>query len=194
MAVHNPVGDCITFSTSATSAQSASLSQKSDTVRIIALSQNTHVAIGSTPVATTANYIIPSGGTATLSLGQAGSCRIVEVHKSSAAAIATTCFLPQGTVGAPFKVGDTVALSGKSGWTFEHHPITAITLAAPRDADPRTKVMVDFNSNGWSGSWVNSDSAAGDYGELRKTFQVAARTDSGSGSVYLQQVQIAGDA
>ncbi len=195
MAVHNPVGDVVTFSTSASSAQSSSIAQQSDTLRIVALSQVTHVAIGSTPVAAVTNYVIPSGGTANINLGQPTSTRIVEVIKSSAAGAATTCYMPQGVVGAPFEVGNTVALtSNKSGWAFQHHPISAISVPDPRATDSRTKIEVDFDSSGFSGTWVESDSAAGDEGTLRKTFQLAARTASGSGSLYAQQIQISGDA
>ena len=195
MAVHNPVGDVVTFSTSATSAQSLSLPQQTDTLRIVALSQVTHVAIGSTPVAAVTDYVIPSGGTANINLGQPTSTRIVEVIKSASASVATTCYMPQGVVGAPFELGDRVALtSNKSGWAFQHHEITAISVPDPRASDSRTKIEVDFDSSGFSGTWVESDSAAGDQGTLRKTFQLAARTASGSGSVYAQQIQISGDA
>ncbi len=116
MAVHQPVGSNVAVTLSSSSAQSTSLPQQSDTIRIVNHSgHGCHVAIGSTPVATSANYFIEKHSEANLNLGQASSTRIVEVHKSSAAAIATTCFLPQGTIGAPFQVGDTVALTGKSG-------------------------------------------------------------------------------
>ena len=199
MAVHQPVGSNVAVTLSSTSAQSTSLPQQSDTIRIVNHSgHGCHVAIGSTPVATSANYFVEKHSEANLNLGQASSTRIVEVHKSSAAAIATTCFFPQGTIGATFQVGDTVALTGKSGWEFQHHPISAITFPAARGSggsEARVKIEVDFNSSGWSGSWTDDDSGAGDKGVLRKTFQVAGiMTGSQTGKLHVQQIQITGDA
>ena len=58
----------------------------------------------------------------------------------------------------------------------------------------RLNVVVDYSSNGWSGTWADSDSGAGNDGTLRKSFKVAARTDSSTGTLYAQQVQVSGDA
>ena len=192
---HNPVGDNVVLAVTNSSTQSASLPQQSDTVRVVNTgASGVHVAIGSTPVATTANYFIASNDKAVISLGQPSAQRVVYVEKTTGGSL-TTCTLPQGVIGAPFEVGDRVALtSNKSGWAFQHHEITAISVPDPRASDSRTKIEVDFDSSGFSGTWVESDSAAGDQGTLRKTFQLAARTASGSGTVYAQQIQISGDA
>ena len=191
MAVHNPVGSVITLTTSATSAQSTQFDQQSDTVRIVATSGNNHVAIGSTPVAAVTDYLVQASGESFLSLGPILSQRVTMVSAGSS----TEIKFPEGVKGSPFAVGDTVSLSGKSGWTFEHAHITGITYPSYTSDDQRTVVTVAYDSSGWSGTWTDDDeNPSGDTGTLRRSLMVAARTDTSSGKIYIQQVQITGDA
>ena len=191
MAVHNPVGSVITLATSATSGQSTQFDQQSDTVRIVATAGNNHVAIGSTPVAAVTDYLVQASGESFLSLGPILSQRVTMVTKGTT----TEIKFPEGVKGSPFAVGDTVSLSGKSGWTFEHAHISAITYPSYTSDDQRTVVTVSYDSSGWSGTWTDDDeNPSGDTGTLRRSFMVAARTDTGFGKIYIQQVQIAGDA
>ena len=189
MAVHNPVGSVVTLTTSATSGQTTQIDQQSDTLRIVATSGNNHVAIGSTPVAVVTDYLVT--GESFLSLGPILSQRVTMVSAGSS----TDIKFPEGVKGSPFAIGDTVSLSGKSGWTFEHAHITAITYPSYTSDDQRTVVTISFDSSGWSGTWTDDDeNPSGDTATLRRSFIVAARTDSGNGKIYIQQVQIAGDA
>ena len=191
MAVHNPVGSVITLTTSATSGQTTQINQQSDTLRIVATSGNNHVAIGSTPVAVVTDYLVQASGESFLSLGPILSQRVTMVTKGTT----TSIKFPEGVKGSPFAIGDTVSLSGKSGWTFEHAHITAITYPSYTSDDQRTVVTVSYDSSGWSGTWTDDDeNPSGDTGTLRRSFMVAARTDTGAGKIYVQQVQIAGDA
>ena len=191
MAVHNPVGSVITLTTSATSGQSTQFDQQSDTVRIVATAGNNHVAIGSTPVAVVTDYLVQASGESFLTLGPILSQRVTMVSAGSS----TEIKFPEGVKGSPFAVGDTVSLSGKSGWTFEHAHITAITYPSYTSDDQRTVVTVAYDSSGWSGTWTDDDeNPSGDTGTLRRSLMVAARTDTSSGKIYIQQVQITGDA
>ena len=191
MAVHNPVGSVITLATTATSGQSTQFDQQSDTVRIVATSGNNHVAIGSTPVAAVTDYLVQASGESFLSLGPILSQRVTMVSAGSS----TEIKFPEGVKGSPFAVGDTVSLSGKSGWTFEHAHITGITYPSYTSDDQRTVVTVAYDSSGWSGTWTDDDeNPSGDTGTLRRSLMVAARTDTSSGKIYIQQVQITGDA
>ena len=191
MAVHNPVGSVITLTTSGTSSQSTQIDQQSDTVRIVATAGNNHVAIGSTPVAVVTDYLVQASGESFLSLGPILSQRVTMVSAGSS----TEIKFPEGVKGSPFAVGDTVSLSGKSGWTFEHAHITAITYPSYTSDDQRTVVTVSYDSCGWSGTWTDDDeNPSGDTGTLRRSLMVAARTDTSSGKIYIQQVQITGDA
>ena len=191
MAVHNPVGSVVTLTTSATSGQTTQIDQQSDTLRIVATSGNNHVAIGSTPVAVVTDYLVQASGESFLSLGPILSQRVTMVSAGSS----TEIKFPEGVKGSPFAVGDTVSLSGKSGWTFEHAHITAITYPSYTSDDQRTVVTVSYDSSGWSGTWTDDDeNPSGDTGTLRRSLMVAARTDTSSGKIYIQQVQITGDA
>ena len=191
MAVHNPVGSVITLATTATSGQSTQFDQQSDTVRIVATAGNNHVAIGSTPVAAVTDYLVQASGESFLSLGPILSQRVTMVTKGTT----TDIKFPEGVKGSPFALGDTVSLSGKSGWTFEHAHITAITYPSYTSDDQRTVVTVAYDSSGWSGTWTDDDeNPSGDTGTLRRSLMVAARTDTSSGKIYIQQVQITGDA
>ena len=191
MAVHNPVGSVITLTTSATSGQSTQFDQQSDTVRIVATAGNNHVAIGSTPVAAVTDYLVQASGESFLSLGPILSQRVTMVTKGTT----TDIKFPEGVKGSPFAVGDTVSLSGKSGWTFEHAHISAISYPSYTSDDQRTVVTVAYDSSGWSGTWTDDDeNPSGDTGTLRRSLMVAARTDTSSGKIYIQQVQITGDA
>ena len=191
MAVHNPVGSVITLTTSATSGQSTQFDQQSDTVRIVATAGNNHVAIGSTPVAAVTDYLVQASGESFLSLGPILSQRVTMVSAGSS----TEIKFPEGVKGSPFAVGDTVSLSGKSGWTFEHAHITGITYPSYTSDDQRTVVTISHDSSGWSGTWTDDDeNPSGDTGTLRRSLMVAARTDTSSGKIYIQQVQITGDA
>ena len=191
MAVHNPVGSVITLATTATSGQSTQFDQQSDTVRIVATAGNNHVAIGSTPVAAVTDYLVQASGESFLSLGPILSQRVTMVSAGSS----TEIKFPEGVKGSPFAVGDTVSLSGKSGWTFEHAHITGITYPSYTSDDQRTVVTVAYDSSGWSGTWTDDDeNPSGDTGTLRRSLMVAARTDTSSGKIYIQQVQITGDA
>jgi uncharacterized membrane protein len=191
MAVHNPVGSVITLTTSATSGQSTQFDQQSDTVRIVATAGNNHVAIGSTPVAAVTDYLVQASGESFLSLGPILSQRVTMVTKGTT----TDIKFPEGVKGSPFALGDTVSLSGKSGWTFEHAHISAISYPSYTSDDQRTVVTVAYDSSGWSGTWTDDDeNPSGDTGTLRRSLMVAARTDTSSGKIYIQQVQITGDA
>ena len=65
MAAHQPVGNSTSFATGTTSAQSIQFDQKSDTLRVVALTQGAHVGYGSTPVSTERQVTtFPAGGTA----------------------------------------------------------------------------------------------------------------------------------
>ena len=72
--------------------------------------QNTHVAIGTTAVATTADYFVPAGTTATFAL-TSGSSPIAGISTGSS----TTIDLPEHW--NPFVVDDVLTITGVTGVT-----------------------------------------------------------------------------
>mgnify|MGYP003134733574 FL=1 len=100
---HNPVGNGVSFSTATTSAQSSIIAKQSDSLRVVSVTADAHVAIGTNPVAAITDYYIPAGGTATLSLGTVKSQKVVGVTTGTS----TIIDFPEGT-GSAFDVGDVV--------------------------------------------------------------------------------------
>ena len=181
---HQPVGDLQTITTSATSAR-VQFTVQSDTVRVVPTGNNVHVAIGTTATATTSDYFVPSGTPATLNLGRASCIGIGAISKGAA----TVITLPEG-MGNPFKVDDVVTVSGITGVTGFNTTGKVVSIQEQRTigfAQFGAKITIDHDSRA-----LNSDNAVVTAGQLRRTLTVAARTDSGSGKLYVQQVQISG--
>ena len=181
---HQPVGDSQTIDTSATSAM-VQFAVQSDTVRVVPISQNVHVAIGTTAVATTSDYFVPKETSATLNLGRASSMGIADITKGASTVIP----LSEG-MGNPFKVADVLTISGVTGVTGFNTTAKVVSVQEARTigyAQFGAKLTVDHDSRA-----LNSDNAVTTAAEARRTLTVAARTDSGSGKLYVQQVQISG--
>ena len=182
---HQPVGDSQTLTTG-TSSTRIQFAVQTDTVRVVPVSQNVHVAIGTTATATTSDYFVPAGTTATLNLGRASSMGIADITKGAS----TVITLSEG-MGNPFKVDDVLTISGVTGVTGFNTTAKVVSIQEARTigyAQFGAKLTVDHDSRA-----LNSDNAVTTAAEARRTLTVAARTDSGSGKLYVQQVQISGD-
>ena len=183
---HQPVGDSQTLTTG-TSSTMVQFAVQTDTVRVVPISQNVHVAIGTTAVATTSDYFVPSGTPATLNLGRASSMGIADITKGET----TVITLSEG-MGNPFQVGDVLTISGVTGVTGFNTTANVISIQEARTigyAQFGAKITVEHDSRA-----LNSDNAVTTAAEARRTLTVAARTDSGSGKMYVQQVQTSGIA
>ena len=146
---------------------------------------NVHVAIGTTAVATTTDYYVPANTSATLNLGRASSMGIADITKGAA----TVITLSEG-MGNPFKVDDVLTISGVTGVTGFNTTAKVVSIQEARTigyAQFGAKLTVDHDSRA-----LNSDNAVTTAAEARRTLTVAARTDSGSGQLFAQQVQISG--
>ena len=184
------VGAGTSITTSATSAQSAPISGKSTAIRVVATGQNTHVAIGTEPSAAVTDFIVPKDSAATLAFSNT-SARIVSYTKGTT----TILDFPEGT-SSPFGVGDYVSLScpANTDFDFTHKRVKTVydkartSQAYAGENYFGQRIIVEHNSGSVSGTFNDPDAT------LRGSFKVAARTDSGSGKLYIQQVQIAGEA
>ena len=108
---HQPVGTGFSFATSQSSAGQA-FTVQSDTIRVVAKGAGQHVAIGTTGPATTTDYYVPAGGSATLSLGRVSSIPAVGIATGQNSVVT----LLEG-MGNPFNVNDVVIVSGVTGAT-----------------------------------------------------------------------------
>ena len=183
MATHKPVGLGTSVAiTSSTATTSSAISVQSDTLRVVAVSSGTFVAIGTNPTASSTDYYVPSGGTATLALSPA-SQRVVAITTGTN----TTINFPEGT-GSPFTEGDYVTLTsvGQPYYNFTHQPVISVDRTSSYDGYFSTRVSIGTNTSGILTAF-SSD------GDLRKSVKVSSY-GTGTGVLYIQQVQISGDA
>ena len=189
------VGAGTSITTGTASQQSIPISGKSTAIRVVAAGQNTHVAIGTEPAAAVTDFVVPKDSAATLAFSNA-SAKVASISTSTTY---TLIDFPQGT-SSPFAVGDYVTLDLADGSDQDYYPFTHKRVYAVYDA---TRTAYAREGENWFGQRIVIEN---DYGRniatslsdnnttLRGSFKVAARTDSGSGKLYIQQVQITGEA
>ena len=181
---HQPVGDSLTLTTGTTSTR-AQFTVQSDTLRVVPVGQNVHVAIGTTATAATTDYFVSNNTSATLNLGRVSSMGIAGVTKGTS----TTIDLPEGT-GCPFEVDDVIITTGITGEVGFNTTAKVVSI----DASANTygyhseRITTDHDSRALTGTPVTTA------GEARRLLTVAARTDTGTGKLYAQQVQVSGDS
>ena len=189
------VGAGTSITTGAASQQSIPISGKSTAIRVVATGQNTHVAIGTEPAAAVTDFVVPKDSAATLAFSNTSA-------KVSAISTSTTYTLidfPAGT-SSPFAAGDYVSLSLANGsaqdyYEFTHKRVkqvyssgrTSEAYSGENYFSQRIVVENDYGRN-------ISTSLTDNNTTLRGSFRVAAKTDTGSGKLYIQQVQITGEA
>ena len=189
------VGAGTSITTGAASQQSIPISGKSTAIRVVATGQNTHVAIGTEPTAAVTDFVVPKDSAATLAFSNT-SAKVVSISTSTTY---TLIDFPQGT-SSPFGVGDYVTLDLADGSDQDYYPFTHKRVYAVYDEGRTAYARQGEN---WFGQRIVvendygrniSTSLIDDNTTLRPSFKVAARTDSGSGKLYIQQVQISGEA
>ena len=80
MSALTPVGISQSVSSSTGSAAvTLPISQKTDTIRVVAESAGVHVAIGVTPVATNSNFYVSTTGASEIAIGKPASQRVVGI-------------------------------------------------------------------------------------------------------------------
>jgi len=182
---HRPVGSGVSFAITSTTAKSSAFSGRSNTLRVVATGANAFVAIGTEPTATLSDYCVPSGTAATLAIDN-GSARVVGVTTG-----ATTTYInfPEGQT-SPFGVGDYVSLtaSNQTYYNFTHAPVVEVFNTSNYEGYFSTRIGIATNTAGIVTAFSDPDT------NLRNSIKVAAITDTGSGVLYTQQVQISGQA
>ena len=181
---HRPVGAGSSFNfTAGAASTSSAFSVQSNVLRVVAVNGAAHVAIGTEPVATVADYYVPSGQAVTLALTKASN-RVVGVTTGTT----TVVTVPEGTQ-VPFGVGDYVSLtaSGQSYYNFTHAPVVSVDTTSSVSGSYQTKMTVAYNSSGIVTAFNPSDA------EVRLSQKISAY-GAGAGTLYIQQVQITGQA
>lgn len=181
---HRPVGSGSSFAFTAGAASTSNpFSVQSSVLRVVAVGGAAHISVGTSPSATTADYFVPSGGTATLALTKASN-RVVGVTTGAT----TIVTVPEGTQ-VPFGVGDYVSLiaSGQSYYDFTHQQVLSVDTSAGVNGYYQTRLTVNYNSSGIATAFSSVDAT------ITLSNKVSAY-GVGSGTLYHQQVQITGDA
>ena len=184
---HRPVGTGLSITTAGTAATSTAFNVQSNVLRVVAVTAAVNVAIGTDPVATKADYYIPSGGSAVLALTKASQA-VASITKGST----TTITCPEGTQ-MPFVVGNRVTLTdaNDSNWTTLINDTKVLTVDSSSDYQGyfQTRLTVEANTSGISTAF-NFKGAS-----LVNTLKVSAIPNgAAAGSIWVQQVQVSGDA
>lgn len=181
MTALKPVGVNTFFASGTASAQSQAIPQQTDSLRIVAETSGVHVAIGTNPTATVDNFYVSSTDPEIISLGPVRAQRVVGVTTGTT----TLIDFPEGT-GCPFSIGESVSLtvSGQSDYDFSHQIITDINTSSNVGGFYNTRITVDYNSSSVTDAFSSPEAT------LRRSFKVAVKTETGSGKVFIQQVQV----
>jgi len=181
MTALKPVGVNTTFATSTTSAQSVNILQQSDSIRVVAEGAGVHVAIGTNPTATVDNFYVGVTDDQQISLGPVRSQRVVGVTTGTT----TIIDFPEGT-GSPFEIGDAVSLTvtGQSNFDFAHKIVSSIDTSAGVHGYFATRLTVDHDSSSVTDAFESVEAT------LRRSIRVACKTNAGTGTVFIQQVQV----
>ena len=181
-------GQSITFAAAGTAVTSSSFKVQSSVVRVVAKGAPAFVAIGTEPVATTSDYYVPAGGTATLAITKA-SQRVVDIIVGAA----TTLVCPEGTQ-MPFVVGDRVTIQDSSDSNYDtkisNAQVTNVYHSSGRDGYFQTRIKVSADTSG-----ISTAFDPGCHASLYRSNSVSAIPNGGAaGSLWIQQVQVSGDA
>jgi len=183
----NPIGNQVSITTSGSSAKSAAQSQQTKYLRVIAKTNDAYIAVGGEPTATTASFYLVKDVPEVISTGQVRSQPVQNITKGN-----PTIIDFQSGTGSQFVVGDYVTLTapGQTSFAFSHKEVTAVNRTAGYDGYHGTRITVDANTTGASGTWDEAKLGS----DLRESFKVAVLQESGAGTVKIQQVQVVGDS
>ena len=178
---HKPVGNCVSIACTPVNNRTDAIAHKTDSLRVVAIGTFAHVAIGTFPTDTRADYMVIEGEAATIALGKPGSQRISGITSGAT----TTLDMPEG-VASQFTVGDAVSLTvtGQSDYDFTHKIVKSIDSHPGFSGYHSERIVVDHDSSADNPASLLSTS----YAELRSSFKVGTITHVGIGSVYIQQV------
>jgi hypothetical protein len=181
---HNPVGinSALPINGSSSSRGLDTTLHKTDALRVVAVGAGAHVAIGTFPTATTANYYVAVGEEEVITLG---ACRNQKVVGLSTTGTTTVIDFPEGT-GSPFQAGDAVTLTvaNQDYWNFTHKIVASVNNTAGINGFYNTRITVN---NDYGVGYAHTSLISTNFAELRGSFMVAA-LGTGSGTLHYQQI------
>ena len=193
---HNPVGSgsSLTVSTDTAKVIAAGIAQQSDTLRVSLVGASgmdgAHIKVGAMPTATTADYYLIKGESATINIHRPASQRVTGITTGST----TIVQFPEGT-GSPFGVGASVSITVTDQSYYDDiikdASVTAVDNTAGVGGAFATRITLDSDTSGIV-------TAVSGYATLRNSFKVSALAKGNAadvtGALYYQQVQVTGEA
>jgi hypothetical protein len=190
---YRTVGAGQSIALTGTATTSTAFKVQSNVLRIVASGADAYVAIGTDPVATTTDFIVPSSEPESLAMLKM-SQRVVSITKGAT----TTLAAPEGTQ-MPFNIGDRVTLDFEGDTTNDSNYTTLIndtkvvgkSRSAGVGGDFSEKVTVEANTSGVSTAFTPTGNATL---FMSNKVSVISPNPTAASVVYIQQVQTTGSA
>ena len=192
----NPVGSgsSLVVSTDTAKVIAAGIAQQAKSLRVTLVGASgmdgAHIKVGEMPTATTADFYLVKGETATLNIDRPSSQRVTGITTGST----TIVQFPEGT-GTPFGVGSSVSITVTDQSYYDDiikdASVTAVDNTAGVGGAFGTRITLDADTSGIV-------TAMSGYATLRNSFKVSALAKGNvadvTGALYYQQVQVTGEA
>ena len=190
---YRTVGAGQSIALTGTATTSTAFKVQSNVLRIVASGADAYVAIGTDPVATTTDFIVPSSEPESLAMLKM-SQRVVSITKGAT----TTLAAPEGTQ-MPFNIGDRATLDFEGDATNDSNYTTLIndtkvvgkSRSAGVGGDFSEKVTVEANTSGVSTAFTPTGNATL---FMSNKVSVISPNPTAASVVYIQQVQTTGSA
>ena len=190
---YRTVGAGQSIALTGTATTSTAFKVQSNVLRIVASGADAYVAIGTDPVATTTDFLVPSSEPESLAMLKM-SQRVVSITKGAT----TTLAAPEGTQ-MPFNIGDRVTLDFEGDATNDSNYTTLIndtkvvgkSRSAGVGGDFEEKITVEANTAGVSTAFTPTGNAT--LFMSNKVSVISPNSDANS-VVQIQQVQTTGSA
>ena len=190
---YRTVGAGQSIALTGTATTSTAFKVQSNVLRIVASGADAYVAIGTDPVATTTDFIVPSSEPESLAMLKM-SQRVVSITKGAT----TTLAAPEGTQ-MPFSIGDRVTLDFEGDATNDSNYTTLIndtkvvgkSRSAGVGGDFSEKVTVEAYTSGVSTAFTPTGNATL---FMSNKVSVISPNPTAASVVYIQQVQSTGSA
>ena len=190
---YRTVGAGQSIALTGTATTSTAFKVQSNVLRIVASGADAYVAIGTDPVATTTDFIVPSSEPESLAMLKM-SQRVISITKGTTTVLAA----PEGTQ-MPFNIGDRVTLDYEGNTKNDSNYTTLIndtkvvgkSRSAGGGGDFSEKVTVEANTAGVSTAFTPTGHATL---FMSNKVSVISPNPTAASVVYIQQVQTTGSA
>ena len=141
---HKPVGNNVSIACTPVNNRSGAIKHQTDSLRVVAIGTFAHVAIGTFPTATRADYMITPDNPQCVALGKPASQQISGITTGAT----TTLDMPEG-VASQFTPGDAVSLTvlGQSDYDFEHKIVKSIDSTPGFSGFHGERIVIDHDSS-----------------------------------------------